>query len=207
MHGNVEIRPADAGQAQRAGELIYATAPALLSALAGSAQAATELQTRQWPGAMGLSSWTGATGAYADGELVGLLVASDCATYHRQGEDTGAAMVAVAPPEVAERIGNLWPTISFLLPAVPPDAWYVTFLAVHDSWRGKGLGARLLRTAFERAQAAGAASVHLDAYITNPAVEFYRAMGMRRVAETRLPELEARLSLPIYARMVRDLER
>jgi ribosomal protein S18 acetylase RimI-like enzyme len=92
-----------------------------------------------------------------------------------------------------------------LIPPIPEDAYYVQHLAVVPELRGRGLGARLLARAFEKAAAGGYRSCHLDVVAGGPAARFYRRMGMEVLSETRVPRLESDYGVPPHARMVKTL--
>ena len=67
------------------------------------------------------------------------------------------------------------------------------------------MGRRLLEGAFQRAAAAGYRSVCLDVMDSNPAVGFYRHLGMRLACEIRIPDLIEQHGFPAIYRMVRDV--
>jgi ribosomal protein S18 acetylase RimI-like enzyme len=61
------------------------------------------------------------------------------------------------------------------------DMIYVPLLAVHPDAQGKGVGARLLRSVFAAAAAAGQRQVRLNVASDNPnAVKLYERVGMRQ---------------------------
>lgn len=76
---------------------------------------------------------------------------------------------------------------SYLNPAIPKPVHYIHALAVKPEHRGKSIGAALVRNAMQLGKDAGHRGLHLDVLSDNPAVEFYRAMGLEVLAETRAP--------------------
>jgi len=68
-----------------------------------------------------------------------------------------------------------------------PDCW-LEDLFVDESARGQGLGAALVRFAFERAQARGAQRIELDTNEVNTtAIALYEALGFSRSSKVHGP--------------------
>ncbi|WP_340644808.1 GNAT family N-acetyltransferase [Phenylobacterium sp.] len=84
---------------------------------------------------------------------------------------------------------------------LPRSVYYLHALSVQPRHRGRGVGARLLTAAIERARARGRRELQLDVLSDNPAVKFYRAMGLRTVVETVSPELTRDHGFPSELRM------
>ena len=76
---------------------------------------------------------------------------------------------------------------SYLNVAIPKPVHYIHALAVKPEHRGKGIGAALVRNAIQLGKNAGQRGLHLDVLSDNPAVEFYRSLGLECLAETRAP--------------------
>jgi len=91
---------------------------------------------------------------------------------------------------------------SYMNPYIPETAYYVLALAISDSHRGQGLGAKLLSNAIETARIAGYRELHLDVLSDNPAVKFYESMGLICMAETIAPEPYREHGVPMEMRMV-----
>jgi len=94
---------------------------------------------------------------------------------------------------------------SYMNPYIPDTAYYVLALAVSDSHRGRGLGAKLLGNAIERARKNGYRELHLDVLSDNPAVKFYQAMGFACMAETVGSAACQEFGIPMEMRMVLPL--
>ncbi|HZZ34204.1 MAG TPA: GNAT family N-acetyltransferase, partial [Caulobacteraceae bacterium] len=90
---------------------------------------------------------------------------------------------------------------SYLNAHVPDGVYYLHALSTPPEHRGKGAGKALLAAAIDRARAAGHAELQLDVLADNPAVGFYRAMGLNILAETRSPELSSDHGFPSELRM------
>ncbi len=107
-----------------------------------------------------------------------------------------------------ERIGTMAKRAekaAWLNPHIADDAHYVLALAVVETQRGRGVGAELLRNAIERSRGAGYRQLQLDVLSDNPAVRFYRSMGLTCVAETIAPDLCRDYGVPMEMRMVLPL--
>ncbi|MEM7466071.1 MAG: GNAT family N-acetyltransferase [Pseudomonadota bacterium] len=92
---------------------------------------------------------------------------------------------------------------SYLNVAIPKPVHYIHALAVKPEHRGKGIGAALVRNAIQIGKDAGNRGLHLDVLSDNPAVEFYRALGMQCLAETRAP-IPFEHGCPVEMRMAMD---
>ena len=76
---------------------------------------------------------------------------------------------------------------SYLNAAIPSSVYYIHAIAVKETQRGKGMGAKLLRAAIDQGRLEGLRGLHLDVLSDNPAVAFYRAMGFECLVETVAP--------------------
>ena len=77
---------------------------------------------------------------------------------------------------------------SWLNPVIYDDTYYIHALSVKPGFRGKRVGYHLIQNAITKARAAGFARLQLDVLSDNPAVDFYRAVGLELLAETRAPD-------------------
>jgi GNAT superfamily N-acetyltransferase len=110
---------------------------------------------------------------------------------------TDLGVVAVSP--VGLSIGAAWLRY---LPATDPGYGYVRddvpelSMGVVASWRGRGVGRALLRSALNAARAAGVTAVSLSVERANFAARLYQAEGFRTVesfdhSDTMLADLKA----------------
>ncbi len=204
---SVEIRTATADHAEHAAQLLHATAPPYFDHLYGyDAAFRARLMAQQWRAGEGLLSHRHAMAAYAaDGGLLGLELGFDRAAEVAAFTATDEILRAHATAAQRRKIAKAARELVHVTPITRQGEYCVQGLAVADSLQSNGLGRRLLEGAFRRAAAAGYSSVCLDVMQDNPAVGFYRHLGMRLVCETRLPELMARHQFPVVYRMLRDL--
>ncbi len=89
---------------------------------------------------------------------------------------------------------------SWLNPVIHADTYYIHALSVKPGFRGKRVGYHLINNAMDRARQQGFARLQLDVLSDNPAVEFYRAVGLELLAETRAPKPSA-FGVPAEYRM------
>ncbi len=85
--------------------------------------------------------------------------------------------------EVVERSGHA----SWLNPVVHDGVYYVHALSVKPEARGQRVGMQLLSHAMQRARELGHKALQLDVLSDNPAVNFYQAMGLELLVESRAP--------------------
>ena len=89
---------------------------------------------------------------------------------------------------------------SWLNPVIYSNTFYVHALAVKQEARGKGVGYSMMEYLFERAKELGYQEFQLDVLSDNPAVGFYRSLGLEVLAETKAPK-PAEFGVPIEFRM------
>lgn len=100
-------------------------------------------------------------------------------------------------------IGERTYLASYLNVAIPRNVFYIHALAVDERRRGGGIGKALVNHAMDLGRAAGLRGLHLDVLSGTPAVEFYRALGLRCLAETVAPVPHAH-GVPMEMRMAVD---
>ncbi len=194
----------------RIAELVWSTGSASYAYIFGARDRFDHFVGRAWQAAESYFGHTEATIALRGGEVVGVEIGFDGARNYRTRANmtpVGASLIADGSVGTEDLIGVLERAekASYLNPYVPDSASYVLALAVVPELRGSGLGARLLRNAFERGRRAGCATLHLDVLSDNPAVGFYRAHGLVTVAETIAPEPCREHGVPMELRMVAPL--
>ena len=89
---------------------------------------------------------------------------------------------------------------SWLNPVIYSNTFYVHALAVKPEARGKGVGYSMMEYLFEKAKELGYQEFQLDVLSDNPAVGFYRSLGLEVLAETKAPK-PAEFGVPIEFRM------
>ena len=89
---------------------------------------------------------------------------------------------------------------SWLNPVIYSNTFYVHALAVKQEARGKGVGYSMMEYLFEEAKELGYQEFQLDVLSDNPAVGFYRSLGLEVLAETKAPK-PAEFGVPIEFRM------
>ena len=131
--------------------------------------------------------------AVEDGELMGIEIGMPGPEYRERQNALGPVwqdlvanqqIDAEAIPGVLERSEHA----SWLNPVIHADTYYIHALSVKPEYRGKRLGYHLIQNAMNKARAQGFAKLQLDVLSDNPAVDFYRAVGLELLAETRAPD-------------------
>ena len=89
---------------------------------------------------------------------------------------------------------------SWLNPVIYSNTYYVHALAVKPEARGKGVGYSMMEYLFEEVKELGYQEFQLDVLSDNPAVGFYRSLGLEVLAETKAPK-PAEFGVPIEFRM------
>ena len=89
---------------------------------------------------------------------------------------------------------------SWLNPVIYSNTFYIHALAVKPEARGKGVGYSMMEYLFEEAKELGYQEFQLDVLSDNPAVGFYRSLGLEVLAETKAPK-PAEFGVPIEFRM------
>jgi len=202
----VALVPADGAHAQLAARLILATDPHVFDFwFDRDRQLAADFFADQWPRPGGVFSHVHASAASEGGELLGIELGLDARAQRAQWAHTLPATKQFLSPQAFAHLLDAFRWMPFLIPPIPEDAYYVQHLAVVPELRGRGVGARLLLHAFEKAMKAGYRSCHLDVVADGPAVRFYRRMGMEVLCETRVPRLEAEYDVPPHLRMRKPL--
>jgi ribosomal protein S18 acetylase RimI-like enzyme len=118
--------------------------------------------------------------------------------------DTGRHTAQILTREQMAHLREAISYVQYLVPPVPNDAYYVLHLASAPVARGRGVGARLLAAAFDRARHNGYRVCQLDVVSDNPAVRFYGRMGMEILSESRVLLLQQH-GVASHYRMVKNL--
>jgi ribosomal protein S18 acetylase RimI-like enzyme len=173
-----------------AAALIFDTDPHIFSFLHGHDRARADHHLAyQWQQQAGLFSHRYARLAVDGAALRGLALGFSAAE-----QQVGAGPFFAQAQAILDEGGRLalarWVQEGrYVLPPIPPMAFYLQNLAVVPELRGRGVGQRLLEDVFERARQAGCEAVHLDLYAGNPAQALYERAGFKVLVETRVPAL------------------
>lgn len=208
--GTLQLSPvggADVARfAPRIPDLIRATGPVSYDYQFGVDGLLERLVLASWTTPDTLFAAACTTAAVLDGELVGVELGFAGPNFYafknnlaalapgliEQGEVTYESLMGLT-----RRAGKA----SYLNAHIPDDVYYLHALSVVPERRGTGAGKALLQAAIGRARAAGCRELQLDVLADNPAVAFYRAMGLEILAETRSPELSRDHGFPSEYRM------
>lgn len=169
MSDHIEIRPALRSDAADMALLVNIAGHGLPSYVWSRAEGADEVDSPFEIGRLramretGSFSWKNTDLAVAGDEVLGMLVGYPQADTLPHQDTAGIDPVFVPLVE---------------LEAEAPGTWYINVLAVFAHWRGKGVGARLVELAAEKAARTEAKGLSLIAADNNAdAVRFYRRHG------------------------------
>ena len=186
-------------------ELAISTAPEIwLWAFRGDRDARERCFTAWWESSDSMFSHRLSRVVSEGGEPMGLELGYSQAERVATVEATVAIASKVLEPATLEQLLSAFAWLAYLCPPIPERAHYVQWLATDSRVHGRGLGKQLLIAAFERSRSAGYAEVQLDVKSTNPAVGFYKHVGMEILSESRVPFLEQH-DIPAHYRMVKHL--
>jgi ribosomal protein S18 acetylase RimI-like enzyme len=202
---DVVLEPGTREQAEAAAPLMFETDFHLFGHFfGGDRDLAVRYFATQWREERSLFSHRHCTVAVARGALVGIELGYDAKTQADVARDTGRHAARMLTAEQLAHLREAVSYVHYLVPPVPDDAYYVLHLASAPEVRGRGVGARLLAAAFDRARGNGYRVCQLDVASDNTAVHFYRRMGMDTLSESRVLPLEP-YGIASHYRMVKHL--
>jgi ribosomal protein S18 acetylase RimI-like enzyme len=135
-----------------------------------------------------LFGFDAATVAVEEGQFMGVEIGMNGAEYRERQAALGPVWQKLIAdgdidrdviPGVLQRSDHA----SWLNPVIHADTYYVHALAVKPEFRGKRVGYQLIDGAIKRAKEQGYKRFQLDVLSDNPAVGFYRAVGLELLAD------------------------
>lgn len=201
----IRLTTLDAGHEDVVGPLVRATGAELFDFMYGHDGRGGQVLTQLCAHDDGLWGRSLTTAARDGDRVVGIEMGYDAAGEVRHGKETARHVNALLDPAALAHLRWAYPIAAHFLRPVPADAYYVQTLSVLPEVHGRGVGARLLTAACDRARDAGYASVTLMVAMTNPAVAFYTRQGWEIAEEVRHPEYEREHGLPGQYRMTKRL--
>lgn len=143
--------------------------------------------------------------AVEDGQLMGIEIGMPGGEYRTRQHALGPVWQELVVNEAVSRAdieGVLERSehASWLNPVIDDETYYIHALAVKPEFRGKRIGYHLIDNAIRKARDNGFAKFQLDVLSDNPAVGFYRAVGLELLAETTAPK-PAEFGVPPEYRM------
>ena len=140
-----------------------------------------------------------------DGKLLGVAIAFNGGKYReriRAGGPLWEEMLKAEEVTTEEIAGVIERAklASWLNPVIHSNTFYVHALAVKPEARGQRIGYLMMEYLFNKAKELGYQEFQLDVLSDNPAVGFYRSLGLEVLAETRAPK-PAESGVPIEFRM------
>ena len=140
-----------------------------------------------------------------EGKLLGVAIAFNGGKYKERIRAAGPLWKEMLKAEevTAEEIAGVAERAklaSWLNPVIYSNTFYVHALAVKPEARGQRVGYLMMEYLFKKAKDLGYHEFQLDVLSDNPAVGFYRSLGLEVLAETRAPK-PAEFGVPIEFRM------
>ena len=188
--------------------LIHATGPVTYDYQFVRRELFDEIVKTSWRTPGSLFSYDETTLALDDDELLGIMVAFRGPEFIKRRKTLSALWPPLieagkVQPEELSEIARRTYLCSYLNATIPSVVYYIHAVAVKETHRGKGVGAKLLNHAISQGKQAGSRGLHLDVLSDNPAVDFYRSMGLETLVETVAPVALAN-GVPMEMRMAVD---
>lgn len=144
----------------------------------------------------------------------GTLFSSDTTTLALDGDELTGILISFLAPEYRRRVNAGGPSFADLLtagettedeiaglversdhaswlnPVTRPGIYYVHALSVKPAHRGRQIGVGLMSHAMDLGRRLECKALQLDVLSDNPAVDFYRSMGLELLVESRAPKPE-----------------
>ena len=190
-------------------ELMWSTGPISYEYHFGTRELFDAVALGSWRHRGSLFGFDAATVAVEDGRFMGVEIGMNGAEYRERQAALGPVWQQLIAdgdidrdvvPGVLRRSDHA----SRLNPVRYADTYYLHALAVKREFRGKLVGYQLIDRAIKRAKEHGYKRFQLDVLSDNPAVGFYRAVGLELLAETRAPK-PAEFGVPLEYRMGMNL--
>ena len=165
---------------------------------------------RLWRATGTIFSFDSAILSIKEGKLLGFAIAFNGGKYReriRAGGPLWEEMLKAKEVTTEEIAGvtERAKLASWLNPVIHSNTFYVHALAVKPEARGHRIGYSMMDYLFNKAKELGYQEFQLDVLSDNPAVGFYRSLGLEVLAETRAPK-PAEFGVPIEFRMGKILD-
>lgn len=174
-------------------DLVWSTGPISYEYHFGTRELFDAVVLESWPTPGTLFAADATTLAIHDGVLAGIVIAMPGPEFRSRGAALGASwksLIEAGDYTMDDVKGVLERSerASWMNPVINSDTYYVHAIAVKPEFRGKRVGYLLIEHAMNTGHDNGFKKFQLDVLSDNPAVEFYRAVGLELLAETRTPE-------------------
>ena len=186
-------------------ELAWSTGPASYEYYMKRRSLFDALVQRLWRAQGTIFSSDSAILSIEEGKLLGVAIAFNGGKYRERIRAGGLLWEEMlkADEVTTEEIAGVTERAklaSWLNPVIYSNTFYVHALAVKPEARGKGVGYSMMECLFDEAKELGYQEFQLDVLSDNPAVGFYRSLGLEVLAETKAPK-PAEFGVPIELRM------
>ena len=190
-------------------ELMWSTGPVSYEYHFGTRALFDAVALGSWRHRGSLFGFDAATVAVEDGQLMGVEIGMKGSEYKKRQAALGPVWQKLIAdgdidPDVIPGVLQRSDHASWLNPVLHADTYCGHALSVKPEFRGKRAGYQLIDGAIKRAKEQGYKRFQLDVLSDNPAVGFYRAVGLELLADTRAPK-PAEFGVPPEYRMGMNL--
>jgi len=191
-------------------DLMHATGPVTYDYQFDGRELFDQIVSASWRTAGTLFAYDGTTLALEGDELLGIEVGFHAPEFEQRKKALAPLWPALTEgghisAEKLRLIGERTYQCSYLNAAIPSSVYYIHALAVKESHQGKGIGAKLVMNAIAKGKKARLRALHLDVLSDNPAVEFYRSLGLQCLVESTAP-IPLQHGVPMEMRMAIDFK-
>jgi len=173
----------------RLAELIWTVDENLMAFLFGTPENWHRLFSMDWQADEGIVNHSHSVVAVDSDQILGVLIGYNANIIDRLFEATLSRWLKEEHPAKAEYLEQAFNKMDRLFPHPAEGSFYVLDLAVDVNNRKGGVGRKLMEWAVSQARSQDLSALELDVEADNPAVGFYKKLGMIVEIETLVPEI------------------
>jgi ribosomal protein S18 acetylase RimI-like enzyme len=174
---------------ERIAELIWTVDVNLMKFLFGSPENWHRLFAIDWCEAEGALSHSNAVVAIEGDQVLGVLIGYRADLSEHLWESTLTRWFEIESPENANYLKVAFDKMDRLFPHAGQESFYILDLAVDKSNQKSGVGRKLMEWVMAKAKSHSLFCLELDVEASNPAVGFYKKLGMDIEIETLVPDI------------------
>jgi len=174
---------------RRLADLIWTVDERLMTFLFGSPDDWHRLFSIDWRAHDGICNHNRSVVAEDGNEIKGVIIGYSADIVEQLFETTLTRWLKDETPAKGKHLEEAFNKMDRLFPHPMEGSFYILDLAVDVNARKLGIGRKLMDWAVSQAKQHGLSALELDVDADNPAVDFYRRLGMYVEVETLVPEL------------------
>ena len=175
---------------KRLAGLIWTVDEDLMEFLFGSPENYHRLFSIDWRANEGALNYNHSVIAVDGDQILGVLIGYSAEIIDRLWEVTLSRWSKEEPSAKADDLGQAFNKMDRLFPHPGQETFYILALAVDVNNQKGGIGRKLMGWAEAQARSQGLSALGLDVEAKNPAVSFYKKLGMVVEIETLVPEID-----------------